>query len=394
MANPFFVQPTQYGPALQGLAETVQQFGQQRADEKRRAEAVAYEQEARSALMEAVNSGDPARMRNVAIQYPEVSETMQQVYQFTNDRTREAAIQGYSSAAADPANAANILEQTAQRITELGGTPRNTLMDVEMLRRDPEAGMQRIKMGLAGVAPDVYDRVYGGGTADPAAVRAFEARARAAGLEPGSEEYQRAAQIELGLVPRAGISAEERIATQRDVGEAVAQQAGREAGATEQARQDVRSRSPEAVRKQREEAKASRMNIASTEDIVRQTDDILTNEDFIDSITGARGRLPAVPGTSGFDAEVALDRLKNSLTLGNLDKMSGVLSESDIKILASEAGGLEPGMSREAMISRLQQIRQVFQSKTEEERRKLSEMMSDSQGEGQQESTEVNWSDL
>ena len=377
----------------------MQQFGQQRQEEQRRQEAEAYKQEAKQAMAQAFQSGDPMAIRQAVIQYPEIAETATQMFGFTNEQTERVARETYRRALStdDDEQAAAILEGGIETVRQLGGNPRMMAGDLQAFRSNPQAGRRSMRGGFAALASDQEFRAVfpeAGGTADPAAVRAFEARARAAGFKPGSEEYQRAAQIELGLVPRAGISAEERIATQREVGEAVAEQAGREAGATEQAKQDVRSQSPEAIRQRREDAKASRMNIASTEDVVRQADDILNNEDFIDAITGARGRLPAVPGTAGFDAEVALDRLKNSLTLGNLDKMSGVLSESDIKILASEAGGLEPGMSREAMLSRLRQIREVFQSKTNDERKKLADMMSQEQGQPKQDTTEVNWSDL
>jgi len=70
----------------------------------------------------------------------------------------------------------------------------------------------------------------------PAAIRVFEANAKAAGLEPGTPEYIRAAQIELGLQPRAGISAQERIASDPSLSAQVAASSGREAGATESAK--------------------------------------------------------------------------------------------------------------------------------------------------------------
>jgi hypothetical protein len=177
-------------------------------------------------------------------------------------------------------------------------------------------------------------------------------------------------------IPGAGQGAQPEEVTTETVAESRAAITGAEAGA----RQDVEAQSPEAVRKQEEAIKQSRMNISSTEDVVNQADAILNNEDFISSLTGTRGMLPAVPGTTGFDAEVAFDRLKNTLTLGNLDKMSGVLSESDIKILRSAAGGLEAGMSEQSFRDRLQEIRSVFDSKTKEEREKLRKMMTEGDG--------------
>ncbi len=59
-------------------------------------------------------------------------------------------------------------------------------------------------------------------TADEASTRAFESRAKAAGLEPGTDEYKKAAMVELGLVPRAASSAQERIASDPNLSSAVA----------------------------------------------------------------------------------------------------------------------------------------------------------------------------
>jgi hypothetical protein len=55
--------------------------------------------------------------------------------------------------------------------------------------------------------------MFGGNGSDaPAGVRQFNSMVEAAGLTPGTEGYQQAALVSLGLEPRAGISASERIA--------------------------------------------------------------------------------------------------------------------------------------------------------------------------------------
>ena len=69
-----------------------------------------------------------------------------------------------------------------------------------------------------------------------AQIDAFVAKAEAAGLAPGSQEFEKAALIELGMVPRASTSASERIATDSSLGDAIVTQAQREAGAKEGAK--------------------------------------------------------------------------------------------------------------------------------------------------------------
>ena len=211
MANQFYVPTAQYGPALQQAAGAIDEFGQKQ-----------YMDRAKQALKDAVQSGDPAKMRQAAAEFPEISETMQQMYNFTNDQTRQIATEGYRRALSDPDNMADILEATAETIGQFGGRPIVTMKDAELARRDPQAAMRNIQMGLAGVAPDMYDRIYGGANQAPAGVREFEAKVKAAGLKPGTEEYQQAALVALGLEPRAGISAQERIANDPELAQRVA----------------------------------------------------------------------------------------------------------------------------------------------------------------------------
>jgi len=74
------------------------------------------------------------------------------------------------------------------------------------------------------------------------------------------------------------------------------------------------------------------------------------------SAVGFSSILPSRPGGDAKNFEIKLERLSNLLTVDNLDKMSGVLSESDIKILKSAAAGLDIGQSEEAFSGELDRI--------------------------------------
>lgn len=113
--------------------------------------------------------------------------------------------------------------------------------------------------------------------------------------------------------------------------------------------------------------------IDNAETTIGMADSLLGNQGYIDAITGFRGATPfSVPGGTGFDAMVAFDQLKNSLTLDNLSKMSGVLSDSDIKILRSAGAGLEPGMSEEAMRRRLNKVIEILNKKVTKNKAKIT----------------------
>lgn len=71
----------------------------------------------------------------------------------------------------------------------------------------------------------------------------------------------------------------------------------------------------------------------------RLIDEILQDEDAIRSAVGpVSSQLPTVFSSTA-EAENKIRRLRNLATAGNLKLMSGVLSESDIQILADLAGG-------------------------------------------------------
>jgi len=93
-----------------------------------------------------------------------------------------------------------------------------------------------------------------------------------------------------------------------------------------------------------ERVEAKKQEIENANLMKEKVNDFLANSDFIGSVTGATSRLPAVFEGS-VDAEAAFDSLKDSLTMENLDKMSGVLTDKDIQLLANAASALRYGMS-------------------------------------------------
>lgn len=414
MANPFFIQPAQFGQGLQALAGSVQQFGQQRQQEQQLQKETERKQAAQKALAEAVQSGDPAAIRNVVVQFPEVGERAREAFGFTNEQTEKIARDTYRQALSepDPQRRAQIMQRGIEQVSQFGGQPRMMSSDLEMLRQNPEAFDRSARAGYAALASDQeYEAMFGDaagagsqfGTVNP---RDFTPESLSKFQQTGDYSdlvrYESKRSVDIGGVPhvfdpsiggyvpasRTGGGA--RTGQPGDVitAEDVASDEATIVGAKERAKQDIKAQSPEEQRKRQEAIKSSRMNIASAQDIIRQADTFLNNPDYIDAVTGISGKLPKIPGSKGFDAEIAFDQFKDTLTLGNLDKMSGVLSESDIKILASAASGLEYGMSEPALKSRLDQIRSVFASKTEEERKKLTEMMQDGPNQAQSQMTE------
>ena len=102
-------------------------------------------------------------------------------------------------------------------------------------------------------------------------------------------------------------------------------------------------------------------------------DKIKDTEGYLNALTGVRGATPfSVPGGTGRDATVVFDQLKGTLTLANMDKMKGVLSDADIKMLKQAAGGIEPGMSRGAMVDALNRIRKTMEKAVNKSKRVIA----------------------
>ena len=237
-----------------------------------------------------------------------------------------------------------------------------------------------------------------GGSGDPAAWIVFKRQAAAAGLQEGTTEYENAAMVALGTKPRASLSAAERIAVDEVLSTQVAASSGEEAGARETAKLEsqlatkpaveaavttarvtaenqAKSMSPEAQ-------SAERMKVTSAQGVIAQIENLTNSDDYMKAIAGVRGKLPPVPGTPGFDAEVAFNQFKDSLTLENLDKMSGVLTDKDIQLLSSAASGLELGMSRKALEDRMSIIKSVLEDQSAAAKGKLEGMMGGSASTG------------
>lgn len=103
-------------------------------------------------------------------------------------------------------------------------------------------------------------------------------------------------------------------------------------------------------------------------DALRITQELLADEDQIRNSVGSFDSiLPSVTeGAQDFDKK--LDTLKSMLTAENLKLMTGVLSESDIKILSNIASGeLTPKGSEEEFIGALRRLEQKLGGGAEDE---------------------------
>lgn len=230
--NPFYVQPgNQFGQGLQALAGTVGQVGEIRRQQER---ADKLEQ-GKAALNEAFKTGDPMKVQEVVTMHPELSQVARERFGVTNAQTEAIATDTYSRVMADPERALEYMDQGIQQVAKAGGNPINMVQDYAMFKTNPQYALKRIQM----MAP-----LFGLGPKKNAAYDEFQAKATAAGLVPGTPEYERAARVALGIDARAGtVTGQERIATTPGMTETVATSEsiieGAKAGSKEQAQAEV-----------------------------------------------------------------------------------------------------------------------------------------------------------
>lgn len=195
-SNPFYVSPL--GGQGPQIAENLAGIGQVQEQRRKEQQALDRQQAAKDALRMAYQSGDPNQMAEVSIEYPEVQSQMEQLFKFSNDRTKPIVNSVYSSVLANEENpqaAIAALESGISQVEAAGGNPTNMRRDLVALQSGREGAFEQIKLGIAGAAPDLW-KAYKD-TRETSAPTPLMKNLKAAGYEPGSPQYQAAVKQQL-----------------------------------------------------------------------------------------------------------------------------------------------------------------------------------------------------
>ena len=325
-ANPFYIEPAtpDYAPLLQGIGQFTE-----RAREERKAS------QAQTDISEAVRSGNAMKVAEAAIKHPQYAQAAQTAFGFTNQETKKSSTDAYRRALSDPENAAQYLQEGIESVREAGGNPVMMTKDLAMMQDNPEGALQSIKMGYAGVDPEGYKSLFG----DPKdKFKAQELRIKEDTLELRRLENE---------------SRRDEQKLERETNELK----------RDELKIKIEERKTKMEEKKRDFEIDAKAKIRESGSLSQSIDDFLGNKKYLSAMTGWRGRTPAVT-TTGLEAEAYFDQIKNNLTLENLDKMSGVLSETDIKILSGAASALNAGMSAAAMRKEMTKIQNILKTKS------------------------------
>lgn len=157
MGNPFQVNiGPGAGPGLSGLANVLDKVGEKREAKEAKEAEVERQNLGRVAVLDAMNSGDPMKMAEVGIQYPEISKQARDAFGFSNPQTEEMSTRAYSEiVSGDRDSAIETLRREIPRIQAAGGNPENMLNDLQRLEGGDKDVFNEIKMGVLLANPEL-----------------------------------------------------------------------------------------------------------------------------------------------------------------------------------------------------------------------------------------------
>jgi hypothetical protein len=194
-ASPFYLDPAgdDVGANLSNLGLVLRANREKREQE----EAVALEAEqmraAQAEMLDAYNSGDPAKVAEVSIKYPKFAENAYKTIGLMEDFQKKEATDFATQVLGNPAEAAAIAERRLQLLNMQG---RDTTQTMDFYNRvlsgDTEGALKELELGLAYSNPDAFkafNEARGTVGNEPEAMQTLRLRAQAANLVEGTPEY-------------------------------------------------------------------------------------------------------------------------------------------------------------------------------------------------------------
>lgn len=190
----FYVAPAgDMSGGLSGLGAILQQATEQRKAKEEKEAAEENQRLAQTALLDAWRSGDPRKMMEASIAHPTIAAQANQGIGLLQDFQKQEFTESAAEVLGNPGRALELAERRAQLLQMQGRDPTHTLAFIEGYKQDPEAALRGLEMHFAAANPEAYKAFKEATSAKsetPAAMQTLEMRANAAGLVPGTLEYQ------------------------------------------------------------------------------------------------------------------------------------------------------------------------------------------------------------
>lgn len=379
MANPFLIQPAQYGQQIAGVADLVGQYGEQKRMKDQKVKA----QEIQKSFTDAYRSGDYDKIAELSISNPEIGNRVFEAMGTAEEASKGRMIRDAWSMVNDPSKAESVLQQRIADSQSQGVPADQSIKELEFLRSNPDGYTEKyIKPVLASIDPKGWTDYK---------------KALIAGEPEAITPYQ---QAQLDMQEKTFVASRSDAAFNRqmkklDYDLKVAEKRAKAAKGTAK-EQEAQIKLEEAKKKSDTAKFEDQQKIETGIYTAQQNKDaistMLGNDDYMDSVTGYSGRMPTVT-TSGVEAEAYLDNIKNSMTIDNLGVMSGPLTDKDIQIIASASSRLRPGMSKHQLEKELKTIDKTYDRVIKNYQKEANQKGYSIGGDSVTETT-VSWGDL
>lgn len=392
--NPFYVEPgNDFGGSLAGLGNILAQTRQAKQAQQEEAQKKQRLLAAGQAAKAAYDSGDPSAMAKAMLEYPEISEQMNQAYKFRSEATRENMLGGMRRilAGEDPNR---VFEERIRMVHDAGGDPTDTIQEWQRFRENPEASLNSIRMAYAATDPKGYEALVnaqggaGGGTTN---IKDFEYYQQLLSEDP-ARARQFAYQAGIEQRPGNGAGAPKPTSSMLEFDRWAAMPEGPEKDAYGRLIGiNPETKAPAGYRvtadgnlepipggpadlKMREQAEKSRARVQQQ---FRQIDSVMGNVDRAISqvgpmTAGLGGALVGrIPGSVARDLEATIDTIKANLGFDRLQQMReesptggalGQVSEMELRLLNSAVQNLNTDQSPEQLRRNLELVRKHYQN--------------------------------
>ena len=190
--NDFYVQPgNDLSQSLSGLSGTLGQMREEKARQAERQRLIDAEAEkekriqdrflaAKAAAQAALQSGDPDKMAEVTLEFPEIGQGLRQAFGIVDeDKKQKAAGFIRELSTADPSMAEDIYRRRIEEITARGGDPKDTIRSFEAYKQNAGSELKNLQLMWAAADKPSYDAFSAERKADQQAQLAMQKEAAA-----------------------------------------------------------------------------------------------------------------------------------------------------------------------------------------------------------------------
>jgi hypothetical protein len=355
MASPadFYVQPgNDLSQSLSGLSGTLGQMREEKARQAERQRLIDAEAEkekriqdrflaAKTAAQAALQSGDPGKMAEVTLEFPEIGQGLSRAFGIVDAEKKAKASSFTRELVTNPQQADQIYQSRIEDIKARNGDPTDTIRSYQAFQQNPQGELKNLQFMWAAMDKDSY-----GAFSDE---RKMQQKALAEEAKIAREDA-RFAQSEAGKNSRAAMNAADRAIT-RDIALLTAKQ---NAEMNDLKRQELGVKIAEKQNKLEQSKiefqKGIDSGVAKIDSSIEAADKLINHPGF-SSAVGLSSALPTRPGSDAADFEAELESFNAKTFLTNVAQMKGLgaLTEAEGAKLTSAAGAIRKDMSEEAL---------------------------------------------